>query len=607
MRARGLLLFLAAAAFLSAPTSSAASVDLDVQGEATTSVPSYGSPGSAVDSMDRSWSNPEPSQNRKYCDDGSDRLNSNRVKLSYGAFTGFTFSPFNDNTKVRVHLGIPYAQAPVGNLRFLGPRPILKDMGDRNATSFGATCIQAISAMYPYGQSEDCLFVNVFAPAKIPRNKKLPVMVWIHGGGFDSGTTTFDYYNGSTMVHRSIEAGQDVVVVSFNYRLGLFGFLASPEIQAAGGSNAALRDQIAAFRWVRENIGAFGGDSSKVTAFGQSAGSVSIVNHMTATLPASDSTPLFDAAILESGGAHFGFTFNWTTVYGTVYNGLAATTKCANLTCLQALPADTLRTVQSALEKNGASFRPYIDGDYISSNPQKRLLNGDFMNIPILVGTNTNEGSSTVTTVDDYNSLLAKSFPGLPQSIISTAYALYPLSNYNSSSFGTSAAPYLAASDLLGDVSLQCPSQRVADAYSLLSKAIDRKDGKPLVYRYHFNHLPTAGIPDSQLIRGVGHGYEVPYVFGSPATLVNTNETSLAKEMVSMWTFFARSTGKKGMNGWKGQTIDWPKYEASAADGAGGGLRYRIDAAGSYAVEVDNVRTAKCNFWKSVTAAISSP
>ncbi|KAI9350530.1 Alpha/Beta hydrolase protein [Zopfochytrium polystomum] len=485
---------------------------------------------------------------------------SNKVKLSYGTFTGFTFSPYNDKIKVKVHLGIPYAQPPVGDLRFLAPRPITTNLGDRNATAYGASCIQNMNAANPYNTSEDCLFLNVFAPKRIHHGTKLPVMVWLHGGNFDKGSSTAANLNGSTLVHRSVEYGQDVVVVTVNYRVGVFGFLASPEIQAANASNAGLRDQILAFRWVRDNIAKFGGDPTKVTAFGHSAGSCSIANHLTATLPASDPAPLFHAAIMGSGGVSFGYTFNWTRVYNTAFAGFRAATNCADLS--------------NAVEAKGVAFRPYIDGDYIPVNPQKRLLTGDFQHVPVFIGTNTDEGTqyATVNTTAGFNSLIAKTFPGLPDALVAKAYSFYPLDKYANTSFGPDAAPFLAAADLSGDFALHCPSQRVADAYASFSKAVDPADGRPL------------------LIYGVAHTYEVPFIFNAEVTASTSDpaEKVLARDMAS--------------------TIpDWPKYAADPALPAGGGKRIRFDDGNQYVLEVDNVRSDKCAFWSGFTTKVSSP
>ncbi|KAI9348724.1 Alpha/Beta hydrolase protein [Zopfochytrium polystomum] len=433
-------------------------------------------------------------------------------------------------------------------------------------------------------------------------------MVWVYGGNFASGTASNPNYNGSTLVHTSSRLGQDVVVVTFNYRTGVFGFLASPEIQLAGGSNAGLRDQIAAFRWVRDHIDAFGGDPARVTAFGESAGSCSIATHLTgAHPPTASSPPLFDAAILQSAGVDFGYTFDWTTVYVTIHAAVASATQCADLACLQSLPASTLRTVQRALETSGTSFRPYVDGDYLPSTPRARLRAGTFMQVPVLVGTNTDEGTgfTTAVTRDQFDSLVTAAFPSLPQFLVAAIYANYPVADYATTRFGPDAAPFLAAADLIGDIGIQCPSQRVADAYARLSNATDPADGKPLVFRYRFNYLPS-WIPESQAVGGVAHTYEIPFVFAASATMASASDTALAREMVSMWTFFAQSSGRNGMNGWLGQTVQWPKYQADPMLGAGGGRQVRIDGPGSYVVQLDTSRSAKCNFWNLLTAAISA-
>ncbi|KAI9333218.1 Alpha/Beta hydrolase protein [Zopfochytrium polystomum] len=485
-----------------------------------------------------------------------------------------------------MHLGIPYAQAPVQTLRFLAPKRITSNLGERNATSFGATCIQSINSIYPFAQSEDCLFINVFAPADIHQSIRLPVMVWVYGGNFDSGSSSFSTYDGLTMVGRSIELGQEVIVVSFNYRLGVFGFLASPEIQEAGGSNAGLKDQAAAFEWIRENIEAFGGDATRVTAFGESAGSCSIANHLASKRAIEGVGLLFDAAILQSGGIHLGSVLNWTTVYETTFRALSRATQCGNLACLRGLSANALRAAQVAVR---TVYRPYVDEDYIPTNPQNRLASGDFMHIPILAGTNTNEGTlfTGISKAEEYSMWVSAMFPMAATTLLDPVHGLYPLSKYNSTVFGTDAAPFLAAADLIGDWMFQCPTQALLDAYALFSTAHDPADGKPLVFRYHFNYLRT-DVPSSDRILGVAHASEIPFAFGAAKSRMSSSDEALAREMVSIWTFFGQSAGRRGLNGWKGQSADWPKFEA------GSKKQLRIDGAGSYAVEVDDGRREKC-------------
>src|SRR6266568_4911128 len=219
-----------------------------------------------------------------------------QVKVASGIVEGKKDGP------VHVFLGIPYAAAPVGDLRWKPPVPIAKWTGVRKARDFGAHCMQGrvfgdMTFRDP-GGSEDCLSLNVWVPAK-PSQPKLPVMVWIYGGGFVAGTTSEGRQNG---VHL---AQQGVIVVSMNYRLGVFGFFVHPELAKESGHNSAgnygLLDQLAALQWVHDNIAAFGGDPGNVTIFGESAGSFSVSAQMASPL----AKGLFQKAIGESGGAFF--------------------------------------------------------------------------------------------------------------------------------------------------------------------------------------------------------------------------------------------------------------------------------------------------------------
>src|SRR5277367_2874273 len=226
-----------------------------------------------------------------------------RVKTASGAVEG------KEAGSVKAFLGIPYAAPPVGDLRWKPPAPALKWKGVRKATEFGAHCMQG--RVYDdmnfrdAGASEDCLFLNVWLPAETHR-AKLPVMVWIYGGGFAAGATSEARQDGTHL------AEHGVIVVSMNYRLGIFGFLVHPELAKESGHNAAgnygLLDQTAALHWVHENIAAFGGDPGNVTIFGESAGSFSVSAQMASPL----ANGLFQKAIGESGGAFFsgGLTFD---------------------------------------------------------------------------------------------------------------------------------------------------------------------------------------------------------------------------------------------------------------------------------------------------------
>jgi carboxylesterase type B len=232
------------------------------------------------------------------------------VSLDSGLFTGTTANGTNK------FLGIPFAQPPVGDLRFRHPKPLGPYVGNHNATAFGLSCPQqaanlslsglplatleyletlGTTSTIPIG--EDCLFINVVAPAQATSGSKLPVVVWIYGGGFEDGSSA--NVDGSTIVNHSIALQKPVVYVSLNYRLAAFGFLASQEVKDGRVGNLGLWDQRLAFRWVQKYIHAFGGDPSKVTIWGQSAGAISVSLQMLTN--GGNTEGLFRAAFMQSG------------------------------------------------------------------------------------------------------------------------------------------------------------------------------------------------------------------------------------------------------------------------------------------------------------------
>src|SRR5579863_8875714 len=230
-----------------------------------------------------------------------------KVKTEQGKVAGKTI---NDG-KVRAFMGLPYAAPPVGDLRWKAPQPPAKWKGARDATKYGAHCAQGRvfddMVFQDAGPSEDCLFLNVYTPADAKKDSKLPVMFWIHGGGYSGGASSEPRHNGDFLPLKG------VVLVTINYRLGVFGFLATADLakEADGAAgNYGLMDMIAALEWVKANIGAFGGDSGNVTIFGESAGSFAVSTLMAAA-PAHG---LFHRAIGESGGAFTQAPLGYETV-----------------------------------------------------------------------------------------------------------------------------------------------------------------------------------------------------------------------------------------------------------------------------------------------------
>src|SRR6202042_3721558 len=293
---------------------------------------------------------------------------------------------------INAFLGIPYAAPPVGDLRWKPPARPAKWQGTRKATEFGARCMQ--SRIYDDmifrdpGPSEDCLYLNVWVPARRPGGR-LPVMVWVYGGGFAAGATSEPRQDGTNL------AKENVVVVSMNYRLGIFGFFAHPELAKENAHNATgnygLMDQSAALEWVKRNIAQFGGDPGNVTIFGESAGSFSVSEQMASPV----SKGLFHKAIGESGGAFASHALPMRTKDQAAEEGARFAKDKLNadtLAALRALPAQKVLDAQLALKGEGR-FAPNIDGYFLPESPEAIFAAGKQSDVPLLAGWNRDEGS----------------------------------------------------------------------------------------------------------------------------------------------------------------------------------------------------------------------
>jgi len=300
------------------------------------------------------------------------------VRVDAGALKGVTAG---DVTSFK---GVPYAQPPVGPLRWRAPEPAAHWTGVRVADRYGAICMQKLSAdngVGPGPASEDCLTLNVFAPAG-KAHAPLPVMVWIHGGGFVNGSGTAALYDGSAL------ARQGVVVVTLNYRLGRFGFFAHPALTAeqhgAALANYGLMDQIAALRWVRRNIAAFGGDPANVTIFGESAGGMAVNRLMMIR----EARGLFAKAIVESGvGRERGQTLAEAEADGAAFAAKLGVT--SDTTSLRAIPADKIVAAGDPDVLKGEL--PILDGVLLKENPAEVFADGRVARVPYLVGSNSLE------------------------------------------------------------------------------------------------------------------------------------------------------------------------------------------------------------------------
>lgn len=333
------------------------------------------------------------------------------VRISNGSYTGRYEASYGTD----YFLGMPFAQPPVGDLRFRVPQPLNSSWeGSKNATEFGPECIGYGLDTESQGNyvSEDCLTVNVVRSRGSGNN--LPVVVWIHGGGLRMGGAADHRYNQSFIVQQSALAGMPIVAVSINYRLSAWGFLYGSAVQESGNTMLGFRDQRLALHWVQENIAAFGGDPNRVTIQGQSSGSTSVGAQLIAYDGRNDS--LFSGAIQESGYTTslgpYPTTQAWDKVVANISSGVGCSNSSDVLGCLRGVPVDRLNSVINSTATSGASYGLVIDGDFITDHATKLLDQGRFVHVPLLLGSNTDEGAGSgqpVNTTQQFLSWMQRS------------------------------------------------------------------------------------------------------------------------------------------------------------------------------------------------------
>jgi para-nitrobenzyl esterase len=471
---------------------------------------------------------------------GADTLN---VKTEQGKIHG---KLINDG-KVRAFLGIPYAAPPVGDLRWKAPQPAAKWKGVRDATNFGAHCAQNHvfddMIFQDSGPSEDCLYLNVYAPDDASSRSGLPVMFWIHGGGFSGGSGDEPRHDGDFLPTKG------VVLVTINYRLGVFGFLATSDLaKEADGSagNYGLLDMVAALEWVKKNIKQFGGDPGNVTIFGESAGSEAVSTLMAAQ-PARG---LFQKAIGESGGA-LGVGARgpeaqaeqekrepaWVESLGTT--GLAPTGGAgASLAALRAMPTDEI--LAAAAKKGAPGFPMVVDGRLLTEPVADTYAAGKQAHVPLLAGWNRDEFffPSWGMTADKWKATAAQRFGDHASEFL----AVYP---------GDSDEQAMrSAIDYGSDTFIAFSTWKWVQAQV--------KTGDAPVYRYHLE----LAAPPSKLHPGsyAFHSDDIEYLFGTldtrPGAVWRPEDRKLSEEMMDYWTNFAKTGDPNGPG-----LPEWPRFD----------------------------------------------
>jgi para-nitrobenzyl esterase len=476
------------------------------------------------------------------------------VKIDTGLLQGVAASESGD---VVVFRGIPYAAPPVGDLRWRAPQPAKAWEGVRECAKFGPAAPQIVSpllATFPgmslgASTSEDCLYLNVWAPAH-HSPEKLPVMVWVHGGGYTFGADSQPLYEATNLSRRG------VIVVGMNYRLGALGFLAHPALNAESekgvSGNYGLLDQIEALRWVQKNIAAFGGDPQRVTVFGESAGGNSVYSLLLTPL----AKGLFQRAIPESSGT-LNFAQLKKSAYGrepAEYQGIEFAKKCGvpdgpgQLAALRALPVDVLLKSVPGLDgprminfrNTGMRLAPIVDGYVIPDDPMTMFQQGTVNAVPMIVGANGNEGSMFTlvsklpATAEAFDAILERDFG---PKFAATFKELYPPAQAKKS-----------VTELMGDFSFVDSARFVARNY---------EHAHAPAYLYNFSHV-AAGTLGKML--GAHHGSEIAFVFDN---LQLGKEQSPADQkvrdaMIGYWVQFA-ATGNPNKAG----LPEWPAYTST--------------------------------------------
>lgn len=503
-----------------------------------------------------------------------------------------------DGKLVRQYLGIPFAKPPIGTLRFKHPQPVDAWDDVLEATELPPSCTQKafpgekiikfLSIVSPSTPNqEDCLYLNVYVPDKV--TSKTAVIVFIYGGAFSVGSASTLVFDGTTLATE-----ENVIVVNFNYRLNLFGFLYMdhPDMD----TNCGLMDQVLAMKWVRDNVASFGGDPDNITLMGHSAGSACVGLHMISNI----SRNYFNRGIMQSGSP----VAEWVTqekeenlAFGRqlveYYGCPDKDNVSAVVRCLKEATTRDLMSNEPARDFDTSIFRPVIDGVFIREELSESMRKGDFKQTDILLGTNRNEASPFLVGLmpfvfsflsdsikpyyEDFLQLVPETLRyASPAALQAVIYEYTPWKDKDD--FG---AILRSCNNLFSDYYFNCAANDMSKYVAEAGSA---------VYQYYYAHTSD----EWKLPKWMGsfHGHEIPYVFGytlDPKYKLSSRDKSFSKRVMRYWANFAR-TGNPNMSpDGREETIEWPRYTLDNREALV--LGYNVTAV------VTNHRRKACAFW----------
>ncbi|KAF8608648.1 alpha/beta-hydrolase [Ceratobasidium sp. AG-I] len=478
----------------------------------------------------------------------------------------------NENATQEYFLGIPYAEPPVGPLRFKPPVSWSRtNTTVVNATRMGYSCLQSVDTYIKDNTSEDCLTLNIWKPANL--TKKLPVMVWITGGGFFSGGVRL--YPGGSLVDRSIKIGKPAIYVAMNYRVGLFGFPPGQEAADAGAVNLGLKDQRLSLEWVQKNIGYFGGDPNKVMIFGESAGSISAA--FQSFYQGGKIGGVFRGMILESGSPT-SFDVPWPNdptreaTFGFITNATGCANSSHRFECVRNATVDVLSQANKDAVLAGSSFggsgrglllygpSKAANDDFLPDSPSTLLHKGKFAKVPFINGAQLDEGTfffnaSSINNEQDIINMLTGWFPGFSNNdtLLQELLQLYPASPDAGSPYGTGnetfgqGSQYKRLASIVGDIIFQAPRRdhlRTATKFGVKARS------------YVMSQLG----PNSMPYLGAHHGGDVPFVLQLLGSSGSPSQLELQYLIGDYWINFAYQLDPNQKENIADTAPYWPLY-----------------------------------------------